>query len=93
MDGPEIAAPDHRLAGRLFHGLSERAAREERMVRPLTSRLPPGGEQPVRDHHGDGRTAPARPHPHAPDRPPALSGPPTAAYDRLGDRLQRRLTT
>jgi hypothetical protein len=63
------------------------------MIRPRTAWMPPGGGQRVHDHHGDGRTAPARPHPHTPDRPPALGGLATAAYDRLGDRLQRRLTT
>ncbi|MFF4019641.1 hemerythrin domain-containing protein [Streptomyces sp. NPDC001843] len=38
---------------------------------------------------------PTRPHPHAPDRPPALTfaGPVAAAYDRLRDRLQRRPRT
>lgn len=41
------------------------------------------------------RTAPTRPHPHAPDQPPALTfaAPVAAAYDRLRDRLQRRPTT
>ncbi|KMS89107.1 MULTISPECIES: hemerythrin domain-containing protein [Streptomyces] len=40
-------------------------------------------------------TAPTRPHPHAPDQPPALTlaAPLAAAYDRLRDRLQRRPTT
>lgn len=39
--------------------------------------------------------APTRPHPHAPDQPPALTlaAPVAAAYDRLRDRLQRRPTT
>ncbi|MGW1162344.1 hemerythrin domain-containing protein [Streptomyces sp. NPDC002513] len=41
------------------------------------------------------QTAPTRPHPHAPDEPPALSlaGPVAAAYDRLRDRLQGRPRT
>ncbi|MEV7687857.1 hemerythrin domain-containing protein [Streptomyces bungoensis] len=41
------------------------------------------------------RTAPTRPHPHAPDQPPALTlaAPVAAAYDRLRDRMQRRPTT
>lgn len=41
------------------------------------------------------RTAPTRPHPHAPDRPPALAAaaPVAAIYDRLRDRLQRRTRT
>ncbi|MEV5175422.1 hemerythrin domain-containing protein [Streptomyces flaveolus] len=40
-------------------------------------------------------TAPTRPHPHAPDQPPALTlaAPLAAAYDRLRDRLQRRPRT
>jgi hemerythrin superfamily protein len=41
------------------------------------------------------RTAPTRPHPHAPDEPPALTlaAPLAAAYDRFRDRLQRRPST
>jgi hypothetical protein len=41
------------------------------------------------------RSAPTRPHPHAPDHPPALTlaGPVAAAYDRLRDRLQGRPRT
>jgi hemerythrin superfamily protein len=39
--------------------------------------------------------APTRPHPNAPDTPPALTlaAPLAAAYDRLRDRLQRRPQT
>jgi hemerythrin superfamily protein len=39
--------------------------------------------------------APTRPHPNAPEKPPALTlaAPLAAAYDRLRDRLQRRPTT
>lgn len=38
------------------------------------------------------QTAPTRPHPHAPDQPPALAmaAPVAAIYDRLRDRLQGR---
>ncbi|PRX50991.1 hemerythrin HHE cation binding domain-containing protein [Prauserella shujinwangii] len=41
------------------------------------------------------RTAPTRPHPRAPDRPPGLTfaGPVAAIYDRLRDRLQGRPQT
>ncbi|WP_199431960.1 hemerythrin domain-containing protein [Qaidamihabitans albus] len=41
------------------------------------------------------KTAPTRPHPHAPDEPPALTlaGPVAAVYDRLRDRLQGRPRT
>ena len=41
------------------------------------------------------RSAPTRPHPKAPDHPPALTmaGPMAAAYDRFRDRLQRRPRT
>ncbi|WP_165984777.1 hemerythrin domain-containing protein [Streptomyces sp. YIM 98790] len=41
------------------------------------------------------RTAPTRPHPHAPDQPPALAlaGPVAALYDRVRDRLQGRPLT
>lgn len=41
------------------------------------------------------RTAPTRPHPNAPDRPPALTlaAPVAAAYDRVRDRLQGRPRT
>ncbi|MCK7622393.1 hemerythrin domain-containing protein [Streptomyces sp. RS10V-4] len=41
------------------------------------------------------QSAPTRPHPHAPDQPPALTlaGPVAAAYDRLRDRLDRRPRT
>jgi hemerythrin superfamily protein len=41
------------------------------------------------------KTAPTRPHPGAPDQPPALTlaGPLAAVYDRLRDRLQRRPRT
>jgi hypothetical protein len=41
------------------------------------------------------RTAPTRPHPAAPDKPPALAmaAPVVALYDRLRDRLQGRPQT
>lgn len=41
------------------------------------------------------RTAPTRPHPHAPDQPPGLTlaAPVAAIYDRLRDRLQGRPQT
>ncbi|MFC9467126.1 hemerythrin domain-containing protein [Streptomyces coelicoflavus] len=41
------------------------------------------------------QAAPTRPHPGAPDRPPALAlaGPVAAAYDRIRDRLERRPKT
>lgn len=41
------------------------------------------------------QTAPTRPHPGAPDEPPALAlaGPVAAVYDRLRDRLQGRPRT
>jgi hemerythrin superfamily protein len=41
------------------------------------------------------KTAPTRPHPAAPDEPPALAlaGPVAAIYDRLRDRLQGRPPT
>ncbi|AEW99434.1 hemerythrin domain-containing protein [Streptantibioticus cattleyicolor] len=41
------------------------------------------------------QTAPTRPHPHAPDEPPALTlaAPVAALYDRLRDRLQGRPRT
>jgi hemerythrin superfamily protein len=41
------------------------------------------------------KTAPTRPHPHAPDHPPALAlaAPVAAIYDRLRDRLQGRPRT
>jgi hemerythrin superfamily protein len=41
------------------------------------------------------RRAPTRPHPAAPDRPPALTlaAPVAAIYDRLRDRIQRRPRT
>jgi hypothetical protein len=89
MAGPETAAPDHRTVD----GLSGHAPPEERENRPLAAHLPPDGEQPVDGRLTGGRTAPARPHPHAPDRAPAFAGPPAAAHDRLGDRLQRRPMT
>ncbi|MFI2435957.1 hemerythrin domain-containing protein [Streptomyces sp. NPDC018693] len=49
------------------------------------------GEALARAKYG----APTRPHPHAPDRPPALTlaAPVAAAYDRARDRLQRRPRT
>jgi hemerythrin superfamily protein len=41
------------------------------------------------------KTAPTRPHPHAPDEPPglALAAPVAAIYDRLRDRMQGRPRT
>ncbi|MCH0566719.1 MULTISPECIES: hemerythrin domain-containing protein [unclassified Streptomyces] len=41
------------------------------------------------------RSAPTRPHPNAPEQPPALTlaGPLAAAYDRFRDRIQRRPMT
>ncbi|MBN0042831.1 hemerythrin domain-containing protein [Streptomyces actuosus] len=42
-----------------------------------------------------GHGAPTRPHPNAPEQPPALTlaGPLAAAYDRFRDRIQRRPMT
>ena len=41
------------------------------------------------------KTAPTRPHPHAPDEPPALAiaAPVAAIYDRMRDRIQGRPKT
>ncbi|MBZ9642906.1 hypothetical protein [Streptomyces sp. PSKA30] len=87
-----MPALDQRMVDRLFPGLSERATPAERMTQPVAAQLLPDGEE-LTDGRLGGRTAPARLHPYAQDRPPALAGPVTAAHNRLGDRLHRRPTT
>lgn len=68
--------------GEMFREL--RGAVDEQALRELGSEL-----QKAR------RTAPTRPHPGAPDRPPALTmaAPVAAIYDRLRDRMQGRPMT
>lgn len=61
-----------------------RAATDEQALQELGEQIAAGK-----------RTAPTRPHPHAPDRPPGLplAAPLAAGYDRLRDRLQGRPRT
>jgi hemerythrin superfamily protein len=68
--------------GRLFPAL--RGAADARALTELGAQLDQGK-----------KTAPTRPHPAAPDEPPALAlaAPVAAIYDRLRDRLQGRPQT
>lgn len=68
--------------GTLFPQLREHA--DEEALKELGATLDEGK-----------KTAPTRPHPMAPDRPPALAlaAPVAAIYDRLRDRLQARPRT
>ncbi|MGW2461927.1 hemerythrin domain-containing protein [Streptomyces argyrophyllae] len=85
------------LVARLRRDLAEHIREEEGTLMP---RLREAVSQQELDRLGElvGQAkagAPTRPHPLAPDQPPALTlaAPLAAAYDRLRDRLQRRPTT
>ncbi|MFI5683474.1 hemerythrin domain-containing protein [Streptomyces sp. NPDC051636] len=85
------------LVAQLRREVEEHVREEEDVLMP---RLRAAVSQPELDDLGQlltkaKQSAPTRPHPHAPDRPPALilAGPVAAAYDRLRDRLQRRPRT
>ncbi|MEV5388099.1 hemerythrin domain-containing protein [Streptomyces sp. NPDC052721] len=85
------------LVAELRRAVAEHIEEEEGTLMP---RLREAVSQEELDRLGEliGRAkaaAPTRPHPHAPDQPPALTfaAPVAAAYDRLRDRLQRRPTT
>ncbi|MEU9441708.1 hemerythrin domain-containing protein [Streptomyces sp. NPDC048304] len=85
------------LVEQLRHEVAEHIREEEGSLMP---RLRQHVSQPDLDRLGrliaQGKAgAPTRPHPSAPDHPPALTfaAPVAAAYDRLRDRLQRRPRT
>ena len=98
LDG--MAPDDQRLDGlldRLRGAVSEHVTEEEGTLFP---RLRGAVDQRALDELGAAlaeqkKTAPTRPHPHAPDRPPALTlvAPVAALYDRLRDRLSGRPRT
>jgi iron-sulfur cluster repair protein YtfE (RIC family) len=82
-----------RLQGEVEHHIQEEEGRflpalgqamDEQALRELGEQLDKGKQ-----------TAPTRPHPHAPNEPPALAlaGPVAAIYDRFRDRVQGRPTT
>ncbi|MGW2639044.1 hemerythrin domain-containing protein [Streptomyces sp. NPDC001348] len=87
---------DELVAG-LRHEVEEHVREEEDVLMPG---LRAAVSQRELDDLGEllakaGQSVPTRPHPYAPDQPPALTfaGPVAAAYDRLRDRLQRRPRT
>jgi hemerythrin superfamily protein len=96
----ELAAGDERTDGlmaELQQEIEHHVADEEGELMP---KLRAAVDQQALDELGQvidqaKQTAPTRPHPHAPDQPPALAvaGPLAAIYDRLRDRLQKRPQT
>jgi hemerythrin superfamily protein len=98
LDGmsPTDARMDE-LMGDLQRDVEEHVQEEESEMLP---RLRQHVDQRALDELGEAldegkKTAPTRPHPAAPDEPPALAmaAPVVAIYDRLRDRLQRRPKT
>ncbi|WP_114452867.1 hemerythrin domain-containing protein [Halopolyspora algeriensis] len=98
LDG--LSAGDQRtdeLLAELQTEIEQHVAEEEGEMLP---RLRDAVDQQALDELGEAldtakRTAPTRPHPHAPNEPPglAMAGPVAAIYDRFRDRLQGRPTT
>lgn len=98
LDG--LAAGDDRtdsLMAELQREIEQHVQEEEGQLMP---RLREAVDQQALDELGQEldrakRTAPTRPHPHAPEEPPALTlaAPVAAIYDRLRDRLQGRPLT
>lgn len=98
LDG--LKAGDERtdeLMGQLEREVAEHVAEEEGQMMP---RLSDAVDAQALTELGEAldkakATAPTRPHPSAPDQPPALAlaGPVAAIYDRLRDRLQGRPKT
>lgn len=90
MDAIELLKHDHRMVeqhvqeeeGQFIPAL--RAAVDEQALEDLGQQLDKAKQ-----------SAPTRPHPNAPDEPPALAmaAPVAAIYDRLRDRLQGRPKT
>ncbi|MFG3417791.1 hemerythrin domain-containing protein [Micromonospora sp. NPDC048063] len=85
------------LMERLASAVARHVRDDENQLMPLLCRQ--ADEQALRElgqeiDRGKQR-APTRPHPHAPDRPPALAlaAPLAAIYDRLRDRMQGRPRT
>lgn len=94
---PEGSAEEPDLVGELQREVSEHVHEEESSFLPA---LRSGVSQQALDDLGRQldrakQLAPTRPHPGAPDRPPALAmlGPAVAAFDRLRDRMQGRPLT
>ncbi|MET9857747.1 hemerythrin domain-containing protein [Streptomyces smyrnaeus] len=86
-----------RLMAELQREIEEHVAEEEGRLMPM---LREAVDQHTLDELGRAlekakRTAPSRPHPHAPDKPPALAmaAPVANVYDRMRDRLQGRPRT
>jgi hemerythrin superfamily protein len=98
LDG--LSAGDDR-EGRLMQQLrSEVEEHVQEEERDLMPEVRAAADQEALDDLGKAideakATAPTRPHPHAPDEPPALSvaAPAAAIYDRLRDRIQGRPRT
>jgi hemerythrin superfamily protein len=98
----DAAASDRQRRGVVeiaIRELSKHAALEELTVYPFARQLLPAGAVNV-DELGQQldkakHTAPTRPHPMAPDQPPALAmaAPVAAIYDRVRNRLQGRPKT
>ncbi|MFF6998916.1 hypothetical protein ACFY93_28735 [Streptomyces sp. NPDC008313] len=96
MDAIELLTHDHRMA-EPRRDVGEHVREEEegllpRLRDPVSQRDPDDLGRVLGKAE---RTAPAPPHPSAPDKPPALTpaGPVAAAYDRIRDRLQGRPRT
>ncbi|MGI5347897.1 hemerythrin domain-containing protein [Streptomyces sp. CA-250714] len=85
------------LMAELQREIEEHVAEEEGLMFP---KLRAALDQQTLDELGRSlekakQTAPTRPHPHAPDQPPALAmaAPVATVYDRMRDRLQGRPRT
>lgn len=94
--GPGDERTDELMA-QLQREIAHHVAEEEQELMP---QLRDAIDQQALDELGEALdkaklTAPTRPHPHAPDQPPALAmaGPVATVYDRLRDRLQGRPRT
>ncbi|GHF71836.1 hypothetical protein GCM10010218_61340 [Streptomyces mashuensis] len=102
MDALELLKHDHRMVEQLFRDYHAAYSDEQRrgvaelVVRELSKHAALEDlDELGRLLDEAKRVAPTRPHPHAPEEPPALTlaAPLAAAYDRIRDRLQRRPRT
>ncbi|MGP3975733.1 hemerythrin domain-containing protein [Streptomyces sp. 8N114] len=93
----QIFEQTDRLMAELQREVEEHVAEEEGLMLPkLRAALDQQTlDELARELKKAKRTAPSRPHPRAPDQPPALAmaAPVAGVYDRLRDRLQGRPTT
>ena len=92
MDAIELLRHDHRMVEQLLRDYSAAATDQQRRGDAVDAQAL---EELGQELDKAKQTAPTRPHPHAPDEPPALTmaAPVAAIYDRLRDRLQGRPQT